>query len=312
MSDGGADAATLRAPWDVETWDASLIAESVRIHGLCHVRAPVLPADGGAEHGLDALRAAAVSRFQEVLRAVEERKAEGHTDLNFREAVRRDGGRWDIWHGMADEPFATLVASPPWGGALDALFGPSHRLLFSGLVVATGASEPTLTPGASAAACSSGLVPLRPQQVPPGLPEESWLTAGAPALARSSGKYYHEVVIGRGMCSGEPQVGWLTEEFVPGPFDGDGVGDDACGWAADGVRCAAWHDGPAGDAPWPRRWRDGDVVGCAVDIDEGRMSFSLCGDWAAGLEMHFDARGGEHPRPVRVERSAIGLAIRAT
>merc|ERR1719375_1769805 len=132
---------------------------------------------------------------------------------------------------------------------------------------------------------------LRPQHA---TSADTWLTAGVRALMKSSGKLYHEVVLGvegEPFEGGDPQIGWLTERFQLGDFDGNGVGDDEHGWAADGVRKKAWHRGEGTDATWSRSWRGGDVIGLAVDIGGGKMRFSLNGMWENGAEMSFDAAG---------------------
>jgi len=118
-----------------------------------------------------------------------------------------------------------------------------------------------------------------------------WLTAGAKAQMRRSGRFYHEVRLGEDFEDFfDPQLGWLTEHFTERDYDANGVGDDRHGWAADGVRGARWHDGPT-DARWPRAWRGGDIIGLAVDIEAGQMRFSLNGEWIPEAQMTFDAGG---------------------
>jgi Ca2+-binding EF-hand superfamily protein len=114
---------------------------------------------------------------------------------------------------------------------------------------------------------------LRPTHIPPWF---EWLTAGPTALAKHAGKYYYEVRLGYGMSS--PHVGFLTTDFVPKEFDGHGVGTEANGWAADGLRHLKWHAGSV-PAKWLRTWQIGDVIGAAIDIKEGRVMFSLNGEW---------------------------------
>jgi len=85
-----------------------------------------------------------------------------------------------------------------------------------------------------------------------------------------------------------PQIGWLTPEYEERDADGNGVGDDVHGWATDGVRHKRWHNGPA-EAAWPRSWQGGDVIGLAIDIEDGQMYFSLNGEWVPGAQMTFKA-----------------------
>lgn len=117
-----------------------------------------------------------------------------------------------------------------------------------------------------------------------------WLTMGAPALKRSSGRFYYEVKLGRG-CQ-EPQIGWATGGFEEvAAWNGSGVGDDEHSWGADGVRHSWWHNGPqdCADERWSRDWLEGDVVGCAIDIDSGEMAFSENGSWKTAADFTFEA-----------------------
>lgn len=108
---------------------------------------------------------------------------------------------------------------------------------------------------------------------------------------KNSGRFYHEVCLGEGIDNGDPQIGWLTEHFSVGEFDGSGVGDDVHGWAVDGVRHNVWHCGPKAVTYWQRDWREGDVLGCAVDIDAGQMAFAVNGQWLNDARMSFDSAG---------------------
>ena len=82
-----------------------------------------------------------------------------------------------------------------------------------------------------------GLRALRPKEVPD--TASTWITCGVPELARSKGRWYHEVQL-QGRFH-HPQLGWLTTDFTEGDMNGSGVGDDAEGWAFDGERQKRWH-----------------------------------------------------------------------
>merc|ERR1712187_37289 len=82
----------------------------------------------------------------------------------------------------------------------------------------------------------------------------------------------------------------VTEKFQEGPFDGTGVGDDAESWGTDGLRHMLWHDGES-NGKWPRNWKEGDIIGLAIDIDACVMQFSLNGDWVEELLHTFEAAG---------------------
>mmetsp|Transcript_55944 Transcript_55944/g.105402 ORF Transcript_55944/g.105402 Transcript_55944/m.105402 type:complete len:1237 (-) Transcript_55944:340-4050(-) len=116
-----------------------------------------------------------------------------------------------------------------------------------------------------------------------------WLTTGAKHLAQSSGKYYYEVALGKEFSDEGPQIGWLTMEFEEKDLSCIGVGDDVHGWATDGVRHRRWHNGHE-DAAWPRSWQGGDVIGLAIDIEDGQMLFSLNGQWCPDVQMTFKAK----------------------
>jgi len=99
------------------------------------------------------------------------------------------------------------------------------------------------------------------------------LTAGAPKLAKSSGKWYYEAELGRNID--ETHIGWASRDF-----DGEGgVGRDAHGWAADGLRHLFWNNG-ATKVRWPHTWKVTDIIGCAIDIDAGEMIFFSNGQFA--------------------------------
>ena len=50
-------------------------------------------------------------------------------------------------------------------------------------------------------------------------------------------------------------------------------------WGVDGIRLKKWA---GGDTPYrtARKWRDGDVIGCAADLARGDLSFALNGVWS--------------------------------
>eukprot|EP00930_Biecheleria_cincta_P057721 TRINITY_DN43604_c0_g1_i1.p1 TRINITY_DN43604_c0_g1~~TRINITY_DN43604_c0_g1_i1.p1 ORF type:complete len:880 (-),score=115.55 TRINITY_DN43604_c0_g1_i1:142-2661(-) len=134
---------------------------------------------------------------------------------------------------------------------------------------------------------ASELKPLRPQRAPEmGI----WFTAGIKSLVKNSGKFYYELKLGVDSDASWPQVGWVTEQFTESERKSDhGVGDDEHGWAVDGLRQKFWHGGSDIEDPWPKKWKACDVIGLAVDMDAGHMSFSLNGDWIK--ERGFDLAG---------------------
>ena len=79
-----------------------------------------------------------------------------------------------------------------------------------------------------------------------------------------------------------------------GEVDGGGVGNDANGWAFDGQRRCCWHGGrrePLQIAPW----KVNDVLGLAIDLDEGQMQLRT---EQQELTMPFKAHGAVCLDPV--------------
>jgi len=106
-------------------------------------------------------------------------------------------------------------------------------------------------------------------------------TAGYPDLAQAAGQWYYEM---RLVCAGpSPQIGWATAGFSPA--GGNGVGDDALSWGADGARSMLWH---RGNRKWTVSWQAGDVVGFAADLGKGRLWAAQNGVWVLIFENILD------------------------
>ena len=97
------------------------------------------------------------------------------------------------------------------------------------------------------------------------------------ARAPRNARVFFEVVIER--CVGVVQLGWIGTVVRCDQESGDGVGDDQVSWGVDGIRLKKWA---GGDTPYrtARKWRDGDVIGCAADLARGDLSFALNGVWS--------------------------------
>lgn len=97
----------------------------------------------------------------------------------------------------------------------------------------------------------------------------------------TSGKWYYEINI---EGDGLGQLGWADLEFVGDSSYGRGCGDDKHSWGFDGNRVLWWH---SASVRWGKRWYDGDVLGCAVDMDARTISWSLNGSFAAPMGVAF-------------------------
>lgn len=153
-----------------------------------------------------------------------------------------------------------------------------------------------------------------------------WITMGFPILQQAKGRWYFEVELLKGVCA--PQVGLLSKSFKiePRAPSGQGVGDDAHGWACDGTSAALWHNGVT--RAWKTVWKaetpttgrfifggganageelsDTVFVGVAVDLDRRMIWFSSDNNWDA--QPDFDSK--EFPKGVAVY-PAVSLKGRA-
>eukprot|EP01035_Chromulina_nebulosa_P017758 gene17758-23358_t len=106
--------------------------------------------------------------------------------------------------------------------------------------------------------------------------DEGFPSVGCRQFPVNSGKWYYEVVLHSSGCI---QIGWVDLAYAGVADSGQGVGDDIHSWAYDGWRTHLWHEI---STDWGGRWSVGDVVGCAVDLDNNDISFYLNG---FGLEI---------------------------
>lgn len=104
-----------------------------------------------------------------------------------------------------------------------------------------------------------------------GLVGGGFASVGAPDCLVSTGRWYYEATLHSNGCI---QIGWADVAFSGSADRGDGVGDGSHSWAYDGWRQQKWH---GQSSPWGSKWKQGDVVGCAIDADAGTVIFTLNG-----------------------------------
>lgn len=118
-------------------------------------------------------------------------------------------------------------------------------------------------------------------------------SVGCRGYSVTKGKWYFEVLLQTAGCV---QIGWVDSAYEGGFDQGRGVGDDEHSWAYDGWRMYLWHEF---SADWGARWAPGDVVGCAVDMDNFTLSFFLNGfgeEIGMGVGFtNFKSSGGLYP-----------------
>ena len=96
------------------------------------------------------------------------------------------------------------------------------------------------------------------------------------------GKGYYEIEILE-RDTWFPQYGFAAAAFarVFGASD-KRVGADDHSWAADGENLCTWHKGATGEYKYKcDKWKDGDVIGLACDLDKMQMHVSRNGSFAA-------------------------------
>ena len=112
-------------------------------------------------------------------------------------------------------------------------------------------------------------------------------------LRQIRGKFYYECKTSTG---GYMQLGWADDKFSAIADKGKGCGDDEHSWAYDGMRCLKWHNNKK--ERYGLHWKAEDVIGFAVDLDKGEVSFSLNGNWGEGMGSAFTSifvDGGIYP-----------------
>ena len=100
-------------------------------------------------------------------------------------------------------------------------------------------------------------------------------------------KFYYEVeVVKRGGRShyDKMQLGWVTEGFKPSSCL-RGVGNAAGSWACDGCQKTKLSEGTS--SAFGSEWAVGDIVGVAIDLAEGTISYSHRGSYSSPYGVAF-------------------------
>ena len=121
-----------------------------------------------------------------------------------------------------------------------------------------------------------------------GLPNGGFSSVGTKGILLCTGQWYYEAILETAGCL---QIGWADGSFAGHCHAerGDGCGDGPSSWAFDGWRRYRWH---ATATEWGCRWKEGDVVGCLVDMDSRIVSFTLNGEGESiGMGVAFTAEG---------------------
>lgn len=153
--------------------------------------------------------------------------------------------------------------------------------------------SPNIKYGINPLTVVSGNATIRDDLNCSGASSSGFPSIGCRGYAVSSGKWYYELNLHTNGCI---QVGWVDTSYEGKAENGQGVGDDGVSWAYDGWRKLLWHET---SSEWGAKWAVGDVVGCAVDMDNRIMSFSLNG-FGEDVEMgtaftEFNFSGGLYP-----------------
>jgi len=84
------------------------------------------------------------------------------------------------------------------------------------------------------------------------------------------GRWMYEATLGTG---GVQQIGWATLDTTF--TDENGVGDTKDSYAYDGKRVKKWNGAPKA---YGLPWAGGDVIGCLLDLDDGRVTYYRNGE----------------------------------
>jgi len=147
---------------------------------------------------------------------------------------------------------------------------------------------------------------------------EAFISLGLPELMQREGKYYYEFELRQGHTMA--QIGFAARPFVTLQNNkteaemlasqGNGIGDDQFSWGVDGQRKMKYHLGFDGEE-WSLEWRRVAIVGCAIDIDNGFITYSVNGEWEAEPAFTYFAgnfREGVYPAGTLQGRGSIRLA----
>ncbi|XP_078607488.1 RING finger and SPRY domain-containing protein 1-like [Branchiostoma floridae x Branchiostoma japonicum] len=89
-----------------------------------------------------------------------------------------------------------------------------------------------------------------------------------------AGIWYYEVLV---VTAGVMQIGWATKDSKFLNHEGYGIGDDEFSCAYDGCRQLIWYS--AKSRPHAHEaWKEGDVLGFLLDLDNKQIVFSLNGN----------------------------------
>lgn len=91
--------------------------------------------------------------------------------------------------------------------------------------------------------------------------------------AMTSGTYYYEVQL---ITAGVMQIGLATKQSRFLNYEGFGIGDDDHSLAYDGCRQLIWQNAKSSHTRLSR-WKEGDIVGCLIDLNKFQVTFSLNG-----------------------------------
>ncbi|CAG8552108.1 2934_t:CDS:10 [Diversispora eburnea] len=89
-----------------------------------------------------------------------------------------------------------------------------------------------------------------------------------------NGRYAYEIIL---RTDGLMQLGWATKNNKFDPEGGTGVGDDKYSYSYDGHRKKKWNDREINNG-YGEAWLIGDIITCAIDVDEGIITFYRNGE----------------------------------
>jgi len=100
------------------------------------------------------------------------------------------------------------------------------------------------------------------------------LTTARANVGVKKGRFYYEVTIRQ---AGNARIGWATGIFKP-ENNQAGVGSDENSWSFNGNnKQKHYNDNQKSGEAYGENWANGSIIGCMIDFEQRRMSFSLNG-----------------------------------
>eukprot|EP00049_Salpingoeca_infusionum_P016855 m.350287 g.350287 ORF g.350287 m.350287 type:complete len:563 (+) comp16158_c0_seq2:105-1793(+) len=125
----------------------------------------------------------------------------------------------------------------------------------------------------------------------------------ATCCATKGDVWFYEATI---FTNGISQIGWATQSCEYLSEEGRGIGDDEHSFAIDGCRKLFWFNGHCKKVHMSQ-WQAGDVVGCALDLNNFRATFYTNGKYTYDIRLPCQERDAFYPAVSLMTRQHLQL-----